>query len=249
MFRKSILLFLLLSIFVFTGNAQYTPFDSWGIGLNASLYGFGVQGATTLSPNFKLRVGVDYFSYTDKESEEFDIDVIFREYEVTTKARLNDTKITFPNFKAMVDYYPAANSIFSITGGLYFGNNHASTNGLIDDYEALVETLGDKPVLRFEDIVITPNDDGSFDGKLEMGNTIKPYLGIGIGRTIPRNRVGVKFELGMVYQGKYSLSSPNINESGNDWFDTLIEELELPFSKSLLKLWPMLNISDRKSVV
>ena len=84
---------------------------------------------------------------------------------------------------------------------------------MIDGYESLVATLGDKPVLRYEDIVITPNDDGSFDGKLVMGNTIKPYLGIGIGRTIPKNRVGVRFELGMVYQGKYSLSSPNINET------------------------------------
>ena len=132
MIKKYISIFLLLSIFVIKGSAQYVPFDSWGIGANAGLYGFGVQGATTLSPNFKLRVGVDYFSYTDKESAEFDIDVVYREYEVTTQARLNDTKITFPNFKTMVDYYPVANSIFSITGGFYFGNNRASTNGLID---------------------------------------------------------------------------------------------------------------------
>lgn len=66
MIRKSISMFLLLSIVIFKGNAQYMPFDSWGVGVNAGLYGFGVQGATTLSPNFKLRVGVDYFSYTDR---------------------------------------------------------------------------------------------------------------------------------------------------------------------------------------
>ena len=243
MIRKSFSIFLLLSILYIKGNAQYVPFDSWGVGANAGLYGFGIQGATTVSPNFKLRVGIDYFSYTDKESEEFDIDVIFREYEVTTQARLNDTKITFPNFKVMVDYYPVANSIFSITGGFYLGNNRASTNGLINGYEALVTTLGDKPVLRYEDIVITPNDDGSFDGKLVMGNTVKPYLGIGIGRTIPKNRVGVRFELGMVYQGEYLLSSPNINETGDAWFDRLTDELDLPFSESLLKWWPMLNLS------
>ena len=143
----------------------------------------------------------------------------------------------------MVDFYPVANSIFSITGGFYFGNNRASTNGLIDGYASLVATLGDKPVLRYEDIVITPNDDGSFDGKLVMGNTITPYLGIGIGRPIPKNRVGVRFELGMVYQGKYSFSSPNINETGDVWFDRLTDELELPFSESLLKWGPMLNLS------
>lgn len=243
MTKKTIWIFFLLIIFVFKGNAQYSPFDSWGIGANAGLYGFGIQGATSVSPNVKLRLGVDYFSYTDKESAEFDIDVVYREYEVTTQARLSDTKIKFPNFKAMVDYYPVANSIFSITGGFYFGNNSASTNGVIDGYRDLIEVLEDRPVLRYEDIVITPNDDGSFDGKLVIGNTIKPYVGIGIGRTIPQNRVGVRFELGMVYQGKYSLSSPNINETGDDWYDRLIDELDLPFSENLLKWWPMLNLS------
>lgn len=243
MFRKIFSLVLMQSIIIFTVSAQYVPFDSWGVGANAGLYGLGLQGATTLSPNFKLRAGIDYFKYTHNESEVFDVEVEFREYRTTAQAVLEDTKIIFPNFKAFIDYYPIANSIFSITGGFYFGNNRASTNGLIDGYEAIVETLGDKPVLRYDDIVITPNDDGSFDGKLVMGNTIKPYIGIGIGRTIPRNRVGVKFDVGMVYQGKYSLSSPNINETGNDWFDRMTDDLDLPFSKSLLRWWPMLNIS------
>lgn len=243
MFKKSFSIFLMLSIIFFTAKAQYTPFDSWGIGVNAGLYGFGVQAATTLTPNFKLRAGIDYFSYTDKVSEEFDVEVEFRGYQTTAQAVLRDTKITFPNLKAFIDYYPIQNSIFSITGGFYFGNNNASTNGLIDGYQEFTDLFDEKPILRYEDIVITPNDDGSFDGKLEMGNTIKPYLGIGIGRTMPRNRVGFKFELGMVYQGKYSLSSPNINESGDVWFDRLTEELDLPFSRSLLQWWPMLNIS------
>jgi len=243
MFKKSTLLFLILSIYVFTVRAQYTPLDSWGVGVNAGLYGFGVQGATTLSPNFKLRAGIDYFAYTDKNSREFDVDVEYNGYQATATAELSKTKVTFPNFKALIDFYPVPISIFSITGGFYFGNNNASTNGLIHNYEALSNELGGEPQLRYEDIVFTPNSDGSFKGKLGMGSAIKPYLGIGLGRTIPRNRVGFRFELGMVYQGKYELSSPNLNETGRDWFDGLTNELDLPFSKELLKMWPMLNFS------
>ena len=243
MFRRICLSILLAALTIFLGKAQHMPFDSWGVGINAGLYGFGVQGATSLSPNFKLRTGIDYFTYTDKESREFDVSVEYSGYQADTQARITDTKITFPNFKLMADFYPMPNGVFSITGGFYLGNNRASTNGIVDGYEALVDFFGEKPVLTYEDIAITPNDDGSFDGKLEMGNSIKPYFGIGVGRTIPRNKVGVRFELGMVYQGKYSLSSSNINETGEDWFDRLTDELDLPFSRSVLNWWPMLNLS------
>lgn len=243
MFRKSILFFIILCTFVVRGSAQYSLFDSWSVGVNAGLYGFGVQGATSLSPNFRLRAGVDYFTYTDKEAREFDVSVQYSGYQANTQARLRDTKITFPNFKTMVDFYPMSTAVFSITAGFYFGNNNASTNGMIDGYKELVELLGDKPELRYEDIVIIPDNDGSFGGKLEMGNRVKPYIGIGIGRTIPKNRVGFKFDLGMIYQGEYSISSRNINESGKEWFNELTKELDLPFSERLLNWWPMINLS------
>ncbi len=68
-------------------------------------------------------------------------------------------------------------------------------------------------------------------------------MGLGLGRTIPRNRVGFKFELGMVYQGKYTLTSPNMNEAGNDWLNGFIDEMDLPVSESTLNWWPMLNLS------
>jgi hypothetical protein len=105
--------------------------------------------------------------------------------------------------------------------------------------------LGENPELQFEDtdIVITPNDDGSFYGKLDMGNAIKPYFGIGLGRTIPRNRVGFKFELGMVYQGKYVLSSPNLKDGGKNFVSEMTDELDLPVSESILNWWPMMNFS------
>ena len=118
-----------------------------------------------------------------------------------------------------------------------------NTKGLIKNYRELTAALGEKPELHYEDIVITPDDDGSFDGKLHMGNTLKPYFGIGLGRTIPQNRVGFKFELGIVFQGKYALSSHNLNEAGHNWLNKMTEELDLPVSEKALNWWPMLNFS------
>ena len=76
-----------------------------------------------------------------------------------------------------------------------------------------------------------------------MGNSLKPYIGLALGRTIPHNRVGFKFELGMVYQGKYQLESDNLNEEGRDWVNRMADELELPVSQETLNWWPMLNLS------
>ena len=236
----SIMMFVLISL---SGKAQQGAFESWSAGINAGLYGAGIQGATSLSSHFKLRAGFDYFTYNQQDVAEFEVDVEYSETQQTATAELTDLEVTLPNFKVLVDYYPMKNGIFCLTGGVYFGNNKASTNGLIRDYQELSEQLGESPYLRYEDIVITPNDDGSFFGELGMGNGIKPYIGIGLGRTIPHNRVGFKFELGMVYQGKYTLTSPNMNEAGNDWLDGFIDEMELPVSESILNWWPMLNLS------
>jgi hypothetical protein len=34
-----------------------------------------------------------------------------------------------------------------------------------------------------------------------------------------------------------------MNDAGNDWLNGLIDEMELPVSEQVLKLWPMLNFS------
>lgn len=257
---KITLFILMLSISMLSVEAQKKAFDSWSFGINGGSYGAGVQGATTLSPNFKFRVGFDYFNYNINES--FDINInhnlddynsegyydeegIYHEGDYSVSAEMRDTKITFPNFKVLIDYYPMKNGIFSLTGGFYYGKNKLSTNGIIHEYQEMVEYYEGSPELKYYDINITPNPDGSFDGLIEMGSTFKPYLGIGLGRTIPKNRIGFKFELGMVHQGKYSLTSSNISERREDIIKDFLdyEEEELPFSRSLLDWWPMLNFS------
>lgn len=241
--KKICVFIVMFALISFTGKAQQGAFDSWSAGINAGLYGVGIQGATSLSSHFKLRAGFDYFTYNQQDVAEFDVDVEYSGYQGTATAELTEMEVTLPNFKVLIDYYPMKNGIFCLTGGLYFGNNKASTNGLIRNYQELSEQLGTNPDLRYEDIVITPNNDGSFFGELGMGNGVKPYIGIGLGRTIPHNRVGFKFELGMVNQGKYRLSSPNMNEAGNDWLNGFIDEMDLPVSESILNWWPMLNLS------
>jgi hypothetical protein len=135
----SILIFLFISLY---GKAQQGTFDSWSIGVNAGLYGVGIQGATSLLPNLKLRAGYDYFNFTQQNVAEFEVDVEYSGYNATASAELSEMELTLPNFKVMLDYYPVENGIFALTAGLYFGQNKATTNGLIRDYQQLSSQLG-----------------------------------------------------------------------------------------------------------
>ncbi len=237
---------ILLGLFIISIHAQDSAFTRWSAGINGGLYGVGLQAATNLSPHFSLRAGFDYLGYSRQDVASFDAEIEgYEQYGITptVEAEITEASITFPNFKLMLDYYPVRNGIFSLTGGFYGGSNKVDAAGLIHDYETITAAMGEEPSLTYEDIVFQPNSDGSFDALLTMGNSLKPYIGVGLGRTIPHNRVGVRFELGAVYQGKYRLESDNLNEAGRDWVNRMAEELELPVSQETLNWWPMLNLS------
>ena len=238
--KKMILLFL-CGIITNSSYAQGGFFENWAIGLNGGLYGYGIQGATSLAPNFKARIGFDFMSYTYKEAIDFDADAVkngeFSDY--TISGEFSTAKLKFPNAKAMIDYYPMKTGIFCFTVGAYFGNNNISLDGKIYDYDQ----YSDNPNIGFDDVVIQPNSDGSFNAKLKLGNFAKPYFGIGLGRTIPKSRVGFKFELGVVYQGEFLLESENsVSHNGYNTND-LLNDFDLPVSKNILKLWPMMNFT------
>ena len=221
--------------------AQGELFENWAVGLNAGLYGYGIQGATSISPNIKARAGFDFISYIHKDAIDFEFDA------VKDGASLNhnltgifsDTKLKFTNAKVMIDYYPMKTGIFCFTAGLYLGENNIYLNGQVDDYDQ----YSNDPQMGDDKIVIQPNKDGSFDAKLKLGSIVKPYFGLGLGRTIPKSRIGFKFEMGVVYQGNYKLESDyivNNNYAAKDFLDHIDD---LPVSESLLKLWPMLNFT------
>ncbi len=65
--KKTHVVILMFALISLSGKAQQGIFDSWSIGFNAGLYGAGIQVATSLFPNLKLRVGYDYFNYSQQD--------------------------------------------------------------------------------------------------------------------------------------------------------------------------------------
>ena len=237
--KKKLISSFLFGIITMPSFAQGQLFENWAVGLNAGLYGYGIQGATSLTPNFKARIGFDFLSYKHNDPIDFEVDAVKggSYLDNTLSGEFFSSKLKFSNVKAMIDYYPMKTGIFCFTTGVYLGNNKISLDGKVFGYDQYSE-------MAFDDITILPNSDGSFGADLKIGNYVKPYFGLGLGRTIPKSRVGFKFELGIVYQGDFKLESDNAvsnnNYSTNDFFDNIGD---IPISKEVLKLWPMMNFT------
>ncbi|GHT39265.1 hypothetical protein FACS189437_02130 [Bacteroidia bacterium] len=231
-------------------NAQ-EAFKHWAIGVEGGTNGVGITAATSLSSNFKLRAGVDFLGYTYSGDIDLDLDgylpenIDYSQYyngKIPLTGTFTDAKLNFTNFKAIVDYYPMANGIFSISAGLYFGKNTISAAAKIDRYQELIQYYDGQPVFDYEGLTVKPDADGSFDAKVQLGNAIKPYFGIGLGRTIANSRVGFKFDLGLIYQGAYKFKSDNIIAGDNRLDDVVNNNLgDTDVPTGLLKLWPVIN--------
>jgi hypothetical protein len=225
------------------GSAQAQgPFKDLAVGIEAGLTtGPGITVATSLSPNFKLKAGIDYLGGTFKTDFDIKPDGFVQNDQDRTiiplTGKLSDPKLTFTNFKAIVDYYPMKNGLFSLSAGLYAGANSISLSGNIDNY------ANPNVVFDFEDIIIKPNSDGNFDGKIKLGNAIKPYFGLGLGRTIANSRLGFKFDLGLIYQGEYKFESKNVTTPVNLTAKTssFTDDADIP--SWILKCWPVIQFS------
>lgn len=194
-------------------------FEYFSLSIGASTLGVGAELATTLSTKFRLRLGIDYFDYSIKDSKANIIDANLEDAVGYNPDYKYDIKPSFLNTHALIDWQPFRNGIFYITAGAYFGKNSVDVNGVLinpsTQTESELQPGKSWPTLNFDgyDINIT---DGRIDGKARFKNTVKPYFGIGLGRSVPRNRVGVLFEIGAMYQGGLVLEQNGVESTQNN---------------------------------
>lgn len=104
------------------------------------------------------------------------------------------------NGNVMLDFFPAADSWFHLTAGLLVGGERALTvRGHAERIDVAVE-IGD--------LTIRPDVRGHLEAWIRT-RRLKPYAGIGFGRTIPRRRLGFNTELGLMFQGAPTVTTDN----------------------------------------
>ncbi|MDR2497314.1 MAG: hypothetical protein LBD21_09335 [Tannerellaceae bacterium] len=179
--------------------------------MKSSTLGYGLEVASPLSSKFVLRAGLnltagiksDYVNVAmpDDNNELYDAFGYVPDY----RAKLG---MNFTHANVLVDFHPAG--IFHITAGFYVGQSKFGLQGFLSDWTnndnpAVLKPGYSWPTIDIGDqtLILT---DGRANLDLQLGGIVKPYLGIGVGRSIAKNnRLSFKFELGAVYLGAYSL--------------------------------------------
>ena len=246
-------------IFVFTAflfvvspafsQKDFTPFGNLGLGVKVSTFGYGVEAATPLNKMFILRAGVNWGSpigdllstiFGDLNISLFDTDGKF----LDSFGYMPELKIKpvfdFMHGNLLLDFHPAG--IFHLTAGVFVGSSNIKIDGrLVDSNDNNSQLLPGKdwPVYDIGDQKIDLKG-GQANIDLLLGNTLKPYLGLGLGRAVPKNRLSFKFELGVVFQKGYSLRQNNVVfdlAATNEQNLQGIHESIMQYGK----LWPMMN--------
>lgn len=229
-------------------NAPYTEnlFEHFAFSLRASTLGAGVEVATTISKNIKLRAGFTAFDYSHNFTINLDDDAIKEavvgkynpDYKVKGKFQLYNAHV-------LVDFHPLRNGIFHFTGGIFYGNNTIKANGHLVDPKTNNDVVLDPtytkwPTINFADYQLQVDGSGKLNGEIIIGNRFKPYGGIGLGRSIPRSRFGIMFELGVMYQGNITMKQNGVELSkANDLADSFVDSKDYT---NWVKWMPMVNL-------
>lgn len=206
-------------------------FNHLSLGLSVGTTGIGLEAGTTICPFVTLRAGVDYMPQFTVNSH-FNVDrpkvlknisgellatryINIPEYgvDINVKGTLNKTQ-----GKVFFDLYPGRSSCFHFTVGATFGSSTLATIKATDKAIAAIELYNYD--ISVGNVKAETNYPHGFDidlegykvahdkGRIRLDAQVmpfRPYIGIGVGRTVPRKRVGAKFELGAEYIGKIKI--------------------------------------------
>ena len=144
-----------------------------------------------------------------------------------------DAEVNLSNFKIMLEYYPWESSNFHLIAGFMIGkdkfisitgqpdnetqeayNNILMVNRMIQaDQDARLHGCNGIPDLEdylhfnIDETTYSVSEKCGLDASIKI-NKVKPYFGVGFGRSIPNHRVGFQFEMGAWMHGKPTIYSP-----------------------------------------
>ena len=214
---------------------KFGIFDHVSPGVSIGLTGIGVDIAAPVSEYLQLRAGYNFFpTFTYKE----DVD-----YRAKGKPTRGKTKAEGKSYLGaghlLAEIYPfPASSSFHVTAGFYLGKTE------------VVELENTIPVRDFEpgegvvigDHIVGFDKDGYAHGCIKV-NDFRPYVGLGIGRSVPRGRFGFSGEIGVQFWGKPKVYEKQTGTEQEVTRDTFGDESDKYFDViSKITVWPVLNL-------
>lgn len=227
-----------------------------GVGVGAGTEGISIDAATCLTKWCQVRFGLNFMPDFNIKT---DVDVDYRypnvssywqnqlpnDGEIEVKGSLKRTTV---DLKADFYPFPNASSFFICAGFSFGGEKLIKVTGHSDDYATLVKR-GEYLGITIGDYNIPINENGDVEAGIKV-NGFRPYLGLGFGRLVPKNRLGFRFEAGVQFHGKPKVYADGYTE---DEIKGIIEDADADddFSDILDKvtIYPVIKLSLRGRIL
>ena len=216
MMRRIVMMAMMCLVFTTSGFAQFKRgvFNHLGVNVGAGTEGVSLGVAAPLTnfleleagmnimPGFKLNADVDM----DVEGS-LDVNGATIAIPVSTMEAKADFSRTTYNVKANLYPFGKKGRLFVAAGFSFGGSKIAKLSGHSQD---LADFIDKYPMYEDEILNSVSAAVGDYNLKLDKNGDIKgdircksfrPYLGLGYGRLVPKNRIGFRVELGCQFMG------------------------------------------------
>ena len=249
--KSSLLLFAMMLSTSFLAFSQVNLQDrrflnNLGVSIKASPFlGYGIDVSTALQKQLTLRAGLNLtkgISFEKYNIELNEDDELENSFGYIPYFRIKPV-INFTHGNLLLDYHPGG--VFHFTAGFFIGTTKIGAKGYFADSnnKKSVPLPGKNwPSVKIDDNTRMEFKDGKAEVGLQIGNHVKPYFGLGLGRAVPKKRVSFKFELGVLYQGNtYEARQNNkiydLSTSTQEEFRDIDDILSEPY----FGFWPQMN--------
>ncbi len=225
---KKLILLACMAMSLMVMSAQDSGILShYSLSVGVGTTGFTADLGTMLGNHIGLRGGIDYMPKINY-NDELDLSHVFEDYhidpnnlpggvdisDIPTKVDLRGTLDNFTGH-ALLDLYPSSTGDFHFTVGAYYAdkerviyacNKEEGALIMVSDFNARRGIFAVVPdsyglvTARMGKYDLMPDDNGNANAYVKV-NRIRPYAGIGFGRTVPSSHLDCQFDLGAYFWG------------------------------------------------
>ena len=216
-------------------------FNHLAVNAHVATTGVGVELSTPITKFITMRAGVTCmpgFSFNAEVDGQYYVNNTTKNFTVDLDANLKRTQGS-----VIFNVYPLAKakvcSSFFLAAGLYFGGDKlVKINGHSDEIAEKINQFNGNPYIELGDYKLPVDENGNVKGGLKV-QKVRPYLGLGFGRYVPKKRISVTGELGVQFHGHIK---PYTSEGEIEAFDELTEKDDWKKVMDKLTVYPMLKI-------
>ena len=216
-------------------------FNHLAVNAHVATTGVGVELSTPITKFITMRAGVTCmpgFSFNAEVDGQYYVNNMPNDFTVDLDANLKRTQGS-----VIFNVYPLAKakvcSSFFLAAGLYFGGDKlVKINGHSDEIAEKINQFSDNPYTELGDYKLPVDENGNVKGGLKV-QKVRPYVGLGFGRYVPKKRISVTGELGVQFHGHIK---PYTSEGEIEAFDELTEKDDWKKVMDKLTVYPMLKI-------